>query len=73
MEIDQLPLHIDPKAGEFQAKPCAEVLLTEDAVDRMLDEGLMPLVSFKDRDRVRLARFQSIADPQRGLAARWSN
>jgi len=73
MEIDQLPLHISPKAGESQAKPCSEVLLTEDAVERILDEGLMPLVSFKDRDRVRLARFQSIADPQCGLAGRWSN
>jgi type VI secretion system protein ImpC len=73
MEIDQLPLHISLKAGASHAKPCAEVLLTEDAVERMLDEGLMPLVSFKDRDRVRLARFQSIADPPRGLAARWSN
>jgi type VI secretion system protein ImpC len=73
MEIDQLPLHIGLQAGESQAKPCSEVLLTEDAVDRMLDEGLMPLVSFKDRDRVRLARFQSIADPSRGLAGRWNN
>jgi type VI secretion system protein ImpC len=73
MEIDQLPLHIILKAGESQTKPCAEVLLTEDAVDRMLDTGLMPLVSFKDRDRVRLARFQSIAQPPRGLAGRWSN
>jgi type VI secretion system protein ImpC len=71
-EIDQLPLHISLKAGESQAKPCSEVLPTEDAVDRMLDEGLMPLISFKDRDRVRLARFQSIADPARELAGRWS-
>jgi type VI secretion system protein ImpC len=73
MEIDQLPLHISLRAGESQAKPCAEVLLTEDAVGRLLDEGLMPLVSFKDRDRVRLARFQSIADPPRGLAGRWAD
>ena len=73
IEIDQLPLHISLKAGESQAKPCAEVLLTEDAVERMLEEGIMPLVSFKDRDRVRLARFQSIAEPPQGLAGRWSN
>jgi type VI secretion system protein ImpC len=73
MEIDQLPLHICLNSGESQAKPCAEVLLTEDAVDRMLDEGLIPLVSFKDRDRVRLARFQSIAAPPSGLAGRWSH
>jgi type VI secretion system protein ImpC len=73
MEIDQLPLYICIRGGESQAKPCAEVLLIEDAVERILDDGLIPLVSFKDRDRVRLARFQSIADPARGLAGRWSN
>ncbi len=58
--------------GESEPKPCAEVLLTEDAVERMLEEGLIPLVSFKNRDLVRLARFQSIADPPRALAGRWS-
>jgi len=73
MEIDQLPLHIGQKAGESQAKPCSEVLLTEEAVERMLDEGLIPLVSFKDRDRVRLARFQSIGNTPRGLEGRWTN
>jgi type VI secretion system protein ImpC len=66
-----LPLHIYLKAGESESKPCAEVLLTEDAVERILEAGLMPLVSFKGRDRVRLVRFQSIADPPRALAGRW--
>jgi type VI secretion system protein ImpC len=70
-EIEQLPLHIYLKAGESESKPCAEVLLTEDAVERILEAGLMPLVSFKGRDRVRLVRFQSIADPPRALAGRW--
>jgi len=73
MEIDQVPLHVSVRGGESESKPCAEVLLTEDAVERILEEGLMPLVSFKDRDRVRLVRFQSIADPLRGLAGRWDN
>ena len=36
------------------SKPCAEVLLTEDAAERILEEGLIPLVSFKDRDVVRV-------------------
>lgn len=73
MEIDRLPLHVCVRAGESVSKPCSEVLLTEDAVERILETGLMPLVSFKDQDRVRLARFQSIADPPRGLAGRWGN
>jgi len=32
----------------------------------------MPLISIKGSDRVRLARFQSIADPATALAGRWS-
>lgn len=71
-EIDRLPLHVYGKDGESEPKPCAEVLLTEEAVERMIEEGLIPLVSFKNRDSVRLARFQSIAAPLRPLAGRWA-
>lgn len=70
-EIDKLPLHVYLRDGESVPKPCAEVLLTEEAVERMVEEGLIPLVSFKSRDVVRVARFQSIADPPRALAGRW--
>ena len=55
------------------AKPCAEALLTERAAVRLLESGLMPLLSFKDRDTARLARFQSAADPPTPLAGRWTN
>ena len=71
MEIDRLPLHVYEKDGESESKPCAEILLTENAAERVLDEGLIPLVSFKDRDQVRVMRFQSIAEPLRELAGRW--
>jgi type VI secretion system protein ImpC len=47
------------------------VLLTEEAIERVLDEGLIPLVSFKGRDTVRVARFQSIAEPHGPLKGRW--
>jgi type VI secretion system protein ImpC len=69
--IERLPVHIYRRDGEPESKPCAEVLLTEDAAERILEEGVMPLVSFRDRDMVRLVRFQSIADPARPLAGRW--
>ncbi len=66
-----LPLHLYRHNGDSEVKPCAEVLLIDDAVDCILSAGLMPLVSFKARDEVRLARFQSIADPPHALAGRW--
>jgi hypothetical protein len=38
----------------------------------MLERGVMPVVSFKDSTRVRLARVQSIAGPGTPLAGPWS-
>jgi type VI secretion system protein ImpC len=71
-EIGGLALHVYQENDEPCPKPCAEVLLTEDAAEKILDQGLMPLVSLKGRDAVRLIRFQSIADPPRALTGRWS-
>ena len=71
-EIEGLPLHVYEEEGEAQIKPCAEVLLTMRSAEAMLERGLMPLLSFREADRVRLARFQSVADPATPLAGRWS-
>jgi type VI secretion system protein ImpC len=70
-QVENLPLHTYRADGGSHLKPCAEVLLTEEAVERILDRGLIPLVSYKGRDSVRVGRFQSIAEPQRPLAGRW--
>ena len=70
-EIDGLPLHIYKAEGTARAKPCAEALFTEEAVEAILEKGLMPFVSQKERDAIRLARFQSLADPLAGLSGRW--
>jgi type VI secretion system protein ImpC len=71
-EIDGLPAHTYREDGEVQLKPCAEVLLTEDAAEILLDRGIMPLASIKGTDRVRLVRFQSVAAPPAPLAGRWN-
>ncbi len=71
-EVGGLPLHIYKSDGESQVKPCAEVLLTELAAERILEKGLMPLVSLKGQDAVRLVRFESLADPLAPLSGRWS-
>jgi type VI secretion system protein ImpC len=72
LEIDGLPLHLYETDGGVVSKPCAEVLLTEDAAEQVLEKGLIPLVSFKDRDLARVLRLQSIADPPQALAGRWA-
>jgi type VI secretion system protein ImpC len=72
-EVQNLPLHVSTRHGESMAKPCAEVLLTEETVGAMIEAGLMPLVSFRNRDSVRVARFQSTADPAHPLAGPWQS
>jgi type VI secretion system protein ImpC len=70
-DIEGLPLHSYDDQGEKEVKPCAEVLLTERALEPILEKGLMPLLSFQGRDAVRLANFRSLAHPASPLAGRW--
>jgi type VI secretion system protein ImpC len=72
LAIEGIPLHVFHADGAARTQPCAEMLLTETDCNELLDEGLMPLASVKDRDSVRLVRFQSIADPSAGLSGRWT-
>jgi type VI secretion system protein ImpC len=71
-DVDGLPIYVCQKEGEARIKPCAEVLLIEQTAEIIMEKGLMPLISFKDQAKVRLARFQSLADPVTHLAGRWS-
>ena len=73
-DIEGLPLHVyQDDAGESVTKPCAEVLFTEETVEALLERGLMPLISFKNQDQIRLARFQSLTSPPTALMGRWNS
>src|SRR5262249_15937186 len=71
MDIDGLPVALYDDDREVLPLPCAEVLLASQAMERILDKGLMPLLSLKGKDAVRLGRFQSVASPSLPLAGRW--
>ena len=72
-EVAGLPSHVyRDDLGESVTKPCSEALFTEQTVETLLERGLMPLISFKDQDQIRLVRFQSLAAPLHPLAGRWS-
>ena len=71
-QISGLPAHIYRDDGESHLKPCAEALLSEHAAEAILERGLMPLVSLKGSDSIRLVRFQSLATPPAELSGRWS-
>jgi type VI secretion system protein ImpC len=71
-EISGLPAHIYKADGEPHLKPCGEALLGEEATGAMLDRGLMPFISMRGSDAIRLVRFQSLATPTADLSGRWS-
>jgi type VI secretion system protein ImpC len=70
-EIDGLPGHVYDDDGETAMKPCAEAVLTERAVEAITDAGLMPLLSIRGSDTVRLASFRPLARAANKLAGRW--
>ena len=71
-EIDGLPIHVYEQDGETHIKPCAEVLMTMRAAEKIIERGPMPLLTMKETGTVRLGMFQSLALPATRLAGRWS-
>jgi type VI secretion system protein ImpC len=71
-DIENLPMHVYQEDGETKTKPCAEVVLTENMLETLLGAGLMPLISFRDSDKVRLSHFQSISSLSGNLSGRWN-
>ena len=67
-ELDDLPVFKFVEDGETKVKPCAEVWLSERTGERILEQGLMPLLSIKGRGAVRLAGLQSVAQPATALS-----
>ncbi|HEV7803133.1 MAG TPA: type VI secretion system contractile sheath large subunit, partial [Burkholderiales bacterium] len=72
LDVDDLPAHTFEADGEKHLQPCAEVLIIERAGQALLERGVMPLLSYKNRNAVRVLRFQSIAEPSRALSGPWS-
>jgi len=70
-DIGDLPAFTYEQDGEKKMLPCAELLLPERSAEAMLGMGIMPIVSFRNRDMARLLRFQSIASPLKSLAGPW--
>ena len=62
-EIGELPTYMFDRDGEREMQACAERFLTENAAQALLQAGLIPLVSRRDRNAVVVFRFQSVSDP----------
>lgn len=71
-DIENLPIHFYQEDGETKTKPCAEIVLTEGLLETILEAGLMPLISFRDSEKIRLARFQPVSSFSTNLSGKWN-
>ena len=72
LELGDLPAHTYVGTDGPELKPCAEVFLSDIAAGAILAQGIMPFLSHRHRNAVRLACFQSMADPPLALSGPWS-
>ena len=67
LDLDDLPSHVYTDEGERHQQAAAELLLSEEAGQALLARGLMPLLSWRQRNAARLLRWQSVAEPAQPL------
>ena len=60
LDLDHLPVHTYQEDGEWKMAPCGEVWLTQSQAEGLIEMGFIPVVSFRDQDRVRVAGIRSI-------------
>ena len=72
LDIADMPAYTFRHDGQSHLLPAAETCLLERASEAALQAGLMSLQSFKNRNAVRLLRFQSLALPAKPLSGAWS-
>ena len=68
LDIDDMPAYSYKQDGEAQMQACAEAYLAEQAALRISQQGLIPLLSFRQRNAVRVGGLYSCSQDQRALA-----
>ena len=71
LDVDNLPAYTYKCYGPTKLYPCAQILMTEATAARLMQEGLMSFRSYKDQNKIRLTRLQSIASPVKALLGPW--
>ncbi len=71
-EISNLPIHTyTDEHGDKESYPCAEILLTERAAEKIITSGIIPCWSVRNVDAVRVGPFVSANSNSRILSGRW--
>lgn len=68
LRLSGLPMHIVDVAGTKQARPCTEVLLSDNDCHALLEEGVLPVAAVKGTDSIVFPRIRSIAQGSGQLA-----
>ncbi len=71
-DFEGLPLYFYQDENETKSKSCAEITMTQANAEILIEQGLMPLISFRDTDRIRVGRFQSITFSETMLSGKWN-
>lgn len=72
LNVEGLPTLIFNQAGDSKIFPSSELFMIESLCEDILQLGLMPIISYRNNDKVRLSRFQSIALPNKLLKGKWN-
>lgn len=72
LDIGDLPSHVYRDEGESRQQPCAEIAMGEPAGEAVLRQGVMAILSYRNRNAARLLRWQSIAEPLQALQGAWA-
>jgi type VI secretion system protein ImpC len=67
-DIEDLPAHVRDVDGERRLQPCAEFALPMRTGEELLRRGMIALLSYGNRNAVRVMGVQSVADPPAPLA-----
>lgn len=70
-DVEGMIIHSYIDEGENNLKSSTEINMTQTNCENLIEQGLMPLVSFRNSDKVRLMGFQSVALPLSSLKGRW--
>ena len=69
LDIDAMPAYSYKLDGEAQLQACAETYLAETTALQISQQGLIPLLSFRHRNAVRVGGLHSCALNRRALLA----
>ena len=69
--IGGMPTHCFESERGTEQTPSTLPTLAESDVNTLIQLGLMPLISMRGQDLVRIARVQSLASPPKPLKGRW--